>query len=249
MVLEESPSERDLPLNERPNPILAALARGWLTFRYRILERRYGRLVLEEIDGAPILVLPNVFNPVLLRSGAFLARQFERHPDIAAMLEAGATVLDLGSGSGVGAVFAARLGAPVTAVDINPEAVRCTRINALLNGLEERIEALQGDLFEPVAGRRFGLILFNPPYYVGKARSNLDLAWRGEEVFERFSAGLGEALAPGGRVLIVLSSDGHGDRLLALLSERGFEVEVVGRENLVNEVLSVYGVERREIEG
>ncbi|MFZ2519137.1 MAG: hypothetical protein WA089_10570, partial [Anaerolineae bacterium] len=54
--------------------LLAVVARGWLALRYRVLSRRYGRLVLEEIDGVPLVVLPQVFNPVLLRTGAFLAR-------------------------------------------------------------------------------------------------------------------------------------------------------------------------------
>ena len=63
-------------------------------------------------------------------------------------------ILDLGTGSGIGALFAARAGCLVTAVDINPEAVRCARINALMNRLEERVQVLEGDLFAPVAGRR-----------------------------------------------------------------------------------------------
>ena len=138
--------------------LLAVVARGWLALRYRVLSRRYDRLVLEEIDGVPLVVLPQVFNPVLLRTGAFLARVVTALP-----LPAGAAVLDLGAGSGVGAIFAARRGASVIAVDINPEAVRCARINALLNHLDHAIEARQGDLFAPVAAARFDLILFNPP--------------------------------------------------------------------------------------
>jgi HemK-related putative methylase len=229
------------PASDRPQRFLAALARGWLTLRYRLLDRRYGRLVLEEIDGVPILVLPQVFNPVLLRSGVFMVRWLEKWP---ATLSRGASVLDLGSGTGVGAVFAARMGARVTAVDINPEAVRCTRINALLSGLEERIEVLPGDLFKPVRGRQFDLILLNPPYHRGKPGDELDHAWRGERVFERFAAGLGEALAPGGAALVVLSSDGDGDRLLALLRDGGFAVSAVGSKNMVNEIMTVWGVER-----
>lgn len=234
------------PLDIWPQRALALLARVWLTIRFRLLDRRYGRLTLEEIEGVPILVLPQVFNPVLLRSGAFMVGQLEKRSDLAAVLASGGNVLDLGCGSGVGAVFAARQGAHVAAVDINLEAVRCARINALMHDLEERIEVLHGDLFEPVAFRQFDLILFNPPYYRGEARDELDRAWRGEDIFERFSAGLGDALAPGGRALVALSSDGDGDHLLALLDGSGYEIEVAGRRNLVNEVLTAYLVERRE---
>ncbi len=58
----------------------------------------------------------------------------------------------------------------VVAVDINPAAVRCAQINALLNQLEQRIEVRRGDLFAPVAGERFDLVLFNPPFLRGAPR-------------------------------------------------------------------------------
>ncbi|MGH2537395.1 MAG: HemK2/MTQ2 family protein methyltransferase [Candidatus Promineifilaceae bacterium] len=227
------------PLVNWLRPGLAAVARRWLAFRFRTLDRRYGRLVLEEIDGVPLIVLPQVFNPVLLRSGAFLVATLAQIP-----LPKAAAVLDLGTGSGAGAIFAARRGAAVTAVDINPEAVRCARLNALLNGLEGRIEAVQGDLFAPVAGRCFDLILFNPPYHRGRPADGLDQAWRGLSVFERFAAGLDGHLAPSGRALLVLSSDGDGGELLELLGRRGFRLQLVARRNLWNERLLAYDVER-----
>ena len=61
----------------------------------------------------------------------------------------------MGTGSGVGAVFAAQWARRVVAVDINPAAVRCARINALLNHVEDRVDVVEGDLFEPIGGQRF----------------------------------------------------------------------------------------------
>jgi HemK-related putative methylase len=214
------------------------MMRKWLTLRYRLLGRRYNRLVIEWLDGVPLVVLPQVFNPVLLRTGAFLARTLVRLPLGAA--GADLAVLDMGAGSGVGAVFAARRGARVVAVDINPEAVRCARMNALLNHLEERIEVREGDLFAPVAGLTFDLVLFNPPFYRGVPRSKLDQAWRGLDVFERFARGLAGALKPGGRALVVLSSDGDCQDMLAELEAAGFTVEALAQSDLINEVLTVY---------
>ena len=77
----------------------------------------------------------------------------------------------MGTGSGVCAVFAARHAHRVVAVDINPGAVRCAALNALLNHVEARIEVRQGDLFAPVARERFDLVLFNPPFFVGAQRT------------------------------------------------------------------------------
>jgi HemK-related putative methylase len=220
---------------ETARHLLKGVVRQWLRLRYRVFSRRYNRLVLEQIDGVPLVVLPQVFNPVLLRTGVFLARAVAAWP-----LPPGATVLDLGAGSGVGAIFAARRGARVVAVDINPEAVRCTQINALLNHLEDAIAVRQGDLFAPVMGERFDLVVFNPPFYRGRPQQPLDHAWRGEEVFERFTTGLAARLTPTGQALLILSSDGNGDELLAGLATAGFQCEVVTQQDLYNEILTVY---------
>jgi len=219
--------------------IAVALVRAWLTLRYRVLSRRYGRLTLEMIDGVPLIVLPQVFNPVLLRTGAFLARAITRLPLGDASTP---TVLDMGTGSGVGAVFAARRGARVIAVDINAEAVRCARINALLNHLDDRIEVRHGDLFAPVAGQKFDLVLFNPPFFRGAPSDNLDHAWRGLDVFERFAGGLAAMLIPDGLALLVLSSDGDCHELLDALAAAGFQREIVEQKDLINEVLTIYAV-------
>ncbi|HVT59851.1 MAG TPA: methyltransferase [Thermoanaerobaculia bacterium] len=203
------------------------------------LRRRLGRMVVEEIEGVSLVVLPQVFNPRVFRSGTLLARTvaaLERPPASAAR------ALDLGTGSGVGAIFAARRGYRVVAVDVNPHAVRCARANALLQGLEERIEVRQGDLFAPVAGERFDLVLFNPPFFRGAPGDDLDAAWRSPDAIERFVAGLPAVLAPGGRGLVLLSTDGGADRrLLARTgSGAGLLVEPLLSRDLGNEVLTVF---------
>ncbi|HDQ45987.1 MAG TPA: 50S ribosomal protein L11 methyltransferase [bacterium] len=77
------------------------------------------------------------------------------------VLKPGQSVLDLGSGSGILAVAAVRLGAErVTAVDIDPDAIDNLYENADLNGVEDRIDIRLGSL-EAVAGERFDLILAN----------------------------------------------------------------------------------------
>ncbi len=226
----------------RPNAslwrrVLGGVVRNWLALRYRVLGRRYGRLVLEEIDGVPLIVLPEVFNPVLLRTGEFMVRALESVP-----ISPQVKVLDLGTGSGVGSVFSARRGAVVTAVDINPEAVRCARMNALLNRLEDRIEVLEGDLFSPLGDERFDIVLFNPPFHRGRPNDGLDHAWRGEDVFERFTAELRDRLTSDGMALLVLSSDGDCYELVEMLAEGGYAVTIRAEKNLINEQLMMYEV-------
>ena len=202
------------------------------------LRRRLGRVVLEHLDGVPLVVLPEVFHPAVFRSGTLLAHALARADELAPVPAGHA--LDMGTGSGVGAVFAARRGWRVVAVDINPEAVRCARINVALNGLEETVEVRGGDLYSPVAGERFDLVTFNPPYFRGPPRGDLDAAWRSQDVLERFATGLPGALRPGGRALLVLSTDGEGDRLLGMLADEGFILEAIARRRFGNEVLTAW---------
>lgn len=215
-----------------------ALHRLFLWIRYRVLSRRHRRLVLERLDGVPLLVFPDVFNPVLLRTGAILARA------VADVYRAGGGVgmraLDMGTGSGAGAVFAARQGFHVVAVDINPAAVRCARLNAAMNRLESHIEVREGDLFAPVSGERFDLVLFNPPFLRGTPRDALDHAWRSPDVMERFAAELADHLTPDGRALIVLSTDGEERAMLDALARAGIHTDVTARSDLGNEVVTVY---------
>jgi HemK-related putative methylase len=217
---------------------------GYVVWR-PFLRRRLSRVVLEEIDGVPLVVLPEVFNPAVYRTGAMLARAVADWTPPEESRGEAIRVLDLGTGSGVGAVFAARRGFQAVAVDVNPQAVRCARINALLHRQEERIDVRQGDLFSPVAGERFDLVLFNPPFFRGKPASDLDRAWRGTDVLERFAAGLTPALADRGTALLCLSTDGDGEALLGALRDGGFGIETAARRDLGNEVVTVHAVRRR----
>ncbi|MDY0060446.1 MAG: methyltransferase [Myxococcota bacterium] len=76
----------------------------------------------------------------------------------------GGTVLDLGTGSGVQGVLAARWASRVVSVDINPRALDFARMNAHLNGVFARMELHLGSLYDPVQGQRFDVILANPPF-------------------------------------------------------------------------------------
>jgi release factor glutamine methyltransferase len=227
---------RRLPRSRRIPAPVRSLWRFALRWQVRLFQQhRYNRLSLEWIDGRPLLVLPQVFNPRLLRTGEILVRLLDDR-----LIPRGAIVLDMGTGSGVGALFAARWAAHVVAVDINPEAVRCARINVLIHRLESWVEVLHGDLFEPVRGRRFDVILFNPPYYHGEPRDDLDRAWRSTGVLDRFAAGLRDHLMPGGHALVVLSTDGEQSAFLNSFHTNSFEVDTVGESDLINEVVTVY---------
>ncbi|HEX2047948.1 MAG TPA: methyltransferase [Acidimicrobiales bacterium] len=73
--------------------------------------------------------------------------------------------LDLGTGSGFQAFLAAAHSDRVVATDRNPRAVEMATFNAGLNGLSN-VDCREGDLFQPVQGDRFELVVSNPPFIV-----------------------------------------------------------------------------------
>jgi HemK-related putative methylase len=204
-------------------------------WHYRLFRRkRHDNVVLERIGDFPLLVLPGVLNPKIMRTGAFFASRLQTD-----LIEPGADVLDMGTGSGVCAIAAARHARRVVAVDINPAAVRCTQINALMNGHENKIEVAQGDLFAPVKGRCFDIVLFNPPFIRGAPGNDADRAWRSMDVAERFAAGLTEHLAPSGFALVLLSTYGDASEFVRQFHRWNFDISIVAQRAFVNEKLTL----------
>lgn len=177
-----------------------------------------------------LVTLPGVFRP---RSDSWM---LARH--LCAQMRAGASVLDLCTGSGVIAVAAAQAGAGrVTAVDVSRRAVLTARLNARLNGV--RIRGLRGGLFAPVAGERFDAIVSNPPYLptdeddlpAHGARRAWDAGRDGRVLLDRICAEAPAHLAPGGFLLLVHSSIIGLDRTAALLERSGLRVDVLERRH------------------
>lgn len=148
-------------------------------------------------------ILPGVFDPSRGEGSQLMLRCKEHF--------AGCNVLDMGTGSGALAILAAETSDRVVAVDVNPTAVACAKLNCSRLDLDRKIEVREGDLFEPVAGNeRFDLILFNPPFLEGKPKSLPDRAMFDEDYssltqFFRSAPGF---LTATGRVLICFGSVG-----------------------------------------
>ena len=132
-----------------------------------------------------------------------------------------ARVLDLCTGSGALAVLAAMRfpEAAVDAVDISADALEVAARNVGEHGLGERITLLHGDLFAPVAGARYDLIIANPPYVDAEGMAGLPPECRHEpslafdggrdgiEVITRILAHAGEHLTDDGGLLCEVGRD------------------------------------------
>ncbi|GHF28505.1 methyltransferase [Streptomyces mashuensis] len=176
-----------------------------------------------------LLTLPGVYAPQ--EDSALLAQALRQEGPLP-----GARVLDVGTGTGVLAITAARAGAErVVAVDVSRRAVLTARLNAVL--ARQRVHVVRGDLLAPVAGERFDLVLANLPYVpsrrAGVPDHGLARAWEGgrdgREVVDRFCAGVGPLLRPGGVLLMVHSAFSGPGATLDRLREAGLAAEVTGR--------------------
>lgn len=204
--------------------------------RFQLFQkRRFNALVMERVGGKPLIILPSVFNPTLFLVSTWMVEQLDER-----LVPHGCRALELGTGSGVGALFLAQRAGHVVATDINPAAVRCTKINSLLNNAQ--VDVREGDLFEPVSGERFDVVLFNPPYLSGKPTSALDHAFRAPRIAERFAARLAHHLTRDGFGLLLLSSIGEEKQFLNALSAENLTYEIARQRDLRSEVVTLYRV-------
>lgn len=219
------------------SPAIRLLCTPWTAAKRAYLRRRLGRAVFETVLGRRFAVWPGVFNPVVFRTGRFLAEFVATSPVLEPLGEA-RTALDVGTGCGVLGIAAALRGYQVTAIDVVPEAVSCARANALLNRIP--VEVLAGDLFAPVQGRRFDLVLFSLPKFRGTPTSTFEQSWRSPDVIDRLAAGLPEMLAPGGAAYFVLTSHGDCEGMLNGLAASGMRVERLLWRHFGVETLAIY---------
>jgi release factor glutamine methyltransferase len=175
-------------------------------------------------------VLPGVWRP---HSDARMLAQLVAERRLAA----GADVLDVFTGSGALALAAGASGArSVTAVDISRRALLTVRLNARRNGMSVR--TLRGDLFAPVDGEAFDLIVANPPYYPGGEElpeRGLARAWEGgpdgRVLVNRLCDGAPAHLRPGGRLLVVHNTMIGERQTRERLEAGGLQTEVLLRHH------------------
>ena len=174
------------------------------------------------------LVLPNVFSPKYFNDTKIFASNIKINP--------GEDFLEIGPGTGVISIFAALNGAKsVTAIDINPQAVKNTKENAKLNNVENRIKVLEGDVYSPLNEEdTFDTIFWNTPFgYVEEETTILEKSVFDKEYAstKKFITQAKNHLKDHGRLLIGFSTTlGKFDIIEKLLHESNFKIKLIVKE-------------------
>jgi len=147
--------------------------------------------------------------------------------------------LDLGTGCGVQAFHLGAHCRTIVGTDVSERALGYARFNAALAGL--KLDLRRGDLFEPVSGQRFDLIVSNPPFVITPRAEGVpafeyrDGGLVGDGIVERLVRTVGEHLEPGGVAQFlgnweIRSGGTWQDRWREWLSGTGLDAWVIQRE-------------------
>jgi len=223
---------------------------------------RYRGLVARRAEGMPLQYvtgeMPFRHLVIHVEPGVFIPRpETEVLVDVALEQTAASerpVVVDLCTGSGCVAVAIAseHQGARVWATDIDERAVATAGLNSLHANVEDRVQVLHGDLFDPLPHELAGtvdLIVSNPPYIPSQdlpdlpaeilgfePHTALDGGAGGLDVFQRIADGASTWLAPGGTLAVELDSRRVSDAARALggrFEEVAVRRDLAGRERVV----------------
>jgi len=159
-------------------------------------------------------------------------------------IKPGDRILEIGTGSGLIAAELS-LAAAVVATDISPHAVLCAR--------DAGADVVRTDLFAGLRGP-FDLVVFNPPYLPTRPEDRfddwleyaLDGGETGRVVIERFARDVAGVLAPGGRILLLVSSLTGIREIERLFDANGFLATVAQQQEIEGEVLYVLKITRND---
>lgn len=177
--------------------------------------------------GTSVNVFPGVFHPGFFYSTKFLIDYLVDQPI------AGKSMIELGCGTGLISIIAAKFGAEVTSTDLSSKAIENIKSNALQQGVS--INVIHSDLFDSIQRQKFDWIVINPPYYARTPANEEELAWYAGgnfDYFRRLFASLVHYMHDTTQVIMVLTKGSEVSKILRIGSENGFEFELAKEKDV-----------------
>lgn len=192
-------------------------------------------------NGLRLVVYKGVFHPsFFFSSGLFF--NFLKAQDLN-----GKKFLEIGCGSGLLCLLAAKKGARVTGVDISKTAVENTRVNFKRNfGVTSAASILESNLFSALNNEIYDVIAVNPPYYFKDPQHESQFAWycgaEGEYFHGLFSQ-LGKHTHSGSKTWMILAETCDLSRISALAERYGFSLVIVHEQKVRWEKNYIYSIQ------
>jgi methylase of polypeptide subunit release factors len=234
----------DLGRHGAPQGLMRRALRAFIFFfSYHLILKR-SDIRTTKAAGFRLTVRPTVFHPKFFISS-------ERFAEFLGTLDlTGKHVCEIGTGSGILALAAARSGAElVVASDINPAASLSANENSVANGLGGRVTGVCMNLMAAMPAQPlFDVILSSPPKHAGEPRNVADRGWHAGPAYRDIAPLFDQArerLKPGGYMYVMVSSDTDLDLFSALIDKAGFNSELVREYSLVVESLIIYELQMR----
>jgi release factor glutamine methyltransferase len=188
-----------------------------------------------QYKGSFVMVHPDVFPPQMTFSTKILL-------DFIKILQLqNKTFLELGCGSGIISIYAAKKEAIVTATDINKTALEFLEKSATNNNVA--ITITESNLFEKLQNKAFDYIIINPPYYPKSPKSIKEYAWFcGEnfEYFEQLFTQLPNFITPKNEVYMILSQDCNIQNIKTIAQKNKIGFDLVAKKKVAGEKNYIY---------
>lgn len=173
-----------------------------------------------DILGKRLIVLPNVFDPSFFDS--YLLANYLKNSK-----KNYKSVLDMGIGCGIQAIFIADKAEKVLGVDISDYAIENAKLNVKIHKLEDKIKIKKSNLFSNI-NEKYDLIIYNPPFFSQKPNSDLERTVTDYKYksLKRFFKNVRNYLKKDGEMIMVFSDEGNLD-LNKLIKNYNFNFKIV----------------------
>jgi release factor glutamine methyltransferase len=151
--------------------------------------------------------------------------------------------LELGAGSGIISILAAKKRAVVYASDISSIAVENIKLNAERNDV--KINLIESDLFKNIQEQQFDFIIINPPYYQKDPKTEEDYAWfcgSNYEYFTNLFDSLSEYINNNSKVFMILSEVCDIEKIKSIGESRGYTWNTELRKKVWGEKNYIYSI-------
>jgi methylase of polypeptide subunit release factors len=181
-----------------------------------------------DVNGVKVYIFPDVFSPAYFTDSKWFS---EKVPQIVGK----GSLLEIGTGTGIIALFAALNGAEVTATDINKQAVENARYNFQKHGVNAKL--LFGDIYEPLSKEdKFDFIFWNHPFNYGTKsdeeillKSGFDFNYKS---LEKYISGADTHLTKNGRLLLGTGSSAALSKIKKIATRYSYKMKLLVKEKM-----------------